>query len=242
MFSSPYIILKNNSQILSLKNTKFILHFLILIFIFAQFIYQQLKTKTERENMLKKIKKNILAIAILVTFAGVLSSCYYDYGVDSEDSNIVGTLYDNTYPFNTVTKYILDPTVNKLGDPGLTTAYDATIINTVTANLTKLGWVAAAPGDSLAVGVVRVSTAIASSTYTVYTGGGWYGGGYYYGYPYYGGGYTYTYTTGTVMVGIADPKNTTQTGIWTGLLNGVTGQANPNGLITTGINQAFSNA
>lgn len=196
--------------------------------------------------MLKKYKKNFLAIAILISFAGILSSCYYDYGVDSEDSNIVGTLYDNTYPFNTVTKFILDPTVNKLGDPNLTTAYDATIITAVTNNLVNnLGWVAAAPGDSLADGVVRVSTAITSSTYTVYSGGGYYGGGYYYGYPYYGGGYTYTYTTGSVIVAIADPTNAAasqQSGQWLGILNGVTGQANPSGLITQGINQAFSNS
>jgi len=196
--------------------------------------------------MLKKIKKNILAIAILVTFAGVLSSCYYDYGVDSEDSNIVGTLYDNTYPFNTVTKYILDPNVNKLGDITVTPQIEATIISTVTDNLrNNLGWEPFTTGDSTAAGIVRVSTAITSSTYTVYSGGGWYGGGYYYGYPYYGGGYSYTYTTGTVLVAMADPSNTTggqQSGVWIGILNGVTGQAYPNGLITTGINQAFSNA
>lgn len=196
--------------------------------------------------MLKKFKKNILAIAILVTLAGGLSSCYYDYGIDSTNSNIVVTGYDNTYPFNTVNRYILDTTVNKIGDQTITSAYNSTIINTTRTNLNNLGWTEAAPADSLASDVVRVSTGITTSTYTVnYNDYYWYGGGYYWGYPPYYGGYSYSYTTGTIIVAMADlkKKNGDQLPlIWSGILNGVTGQPNPNGLISAGINQAFSNA
>ncbi|MEZ4692308.1 MAG: hypothetical protein R3A12_19975 [Ignavibacteria bacterium] len=35
----------------------------------------------------------------------------------------------------------------------------------------------------------------------------WYGGGYYWGYPPYYGGYSYSYTTGTVIIAMADQKN-----------------------------------
>ena len=196
--------------------------------------------------MLKKFKKNILAIAIIVSFAGVLSSCYYDYGIDSENSNIVVTGYDNTYPFNTINRYILDTTVNKIGDQSITNAFNSTIINTTRANLNKLGWTEASLSDSLANDVVRVSTGITTTTYTVnYNDYYWYGGGYYWGYPPYYGGYSYSYTTGTVIIAMADQKNKNGDQlplIWSGILNGTVGQPNPSGLITEGINQAFSNA
>ncbi len=76
------------------------------------------------------LKIKFLVIAIAISFAGILSSCYYDYGIDPNDSNIVVTLYDNTYPFSNVTKYILDTTVNKIGNASITSAYDNLIINT----------------------------------------------------------------------------------------------------------------
>lgn len=196
--------------------------------------------------MLKNYKKNFLAIAILISFAGILSSCYYDYGIDSENSNIVVTGYDNTYPFNTINRYILDTTVNKIGDQTLTNAYNSTIINTTRANLNNLGWTEASLADSLANDVVRVSTGITTTTYTVdYNDYYWYGGGYYWGYPPYYGGYSYSYTTGSVIIAMADQKNKNGDQlpvIWSGILNGPVGQTNPNSLITEGINQAFSNA
>ena len=190
------------------------------------------------------LKIKFLVIAVAISFAGILSSCYYDYGIDPNDSNIVVTLYDNTYPFSNVTKYILDTTVNKIGNASITSAYDNLIINTVRTNLNGLGWTPAAIGDSLAAGVVKVGTGITTSTYTVdYNDYYWYGGGYYWGYPYYGYDYTYSYTTGTIIIGIADLNNRNGDQLpveWSGFLNGVTGQTNPNSLITSGINQAFS--
>lgn len=193
---------------------------------------------------MSKIK--LLVIAVAISFAGVLSSCYYDYGIDPNDANIVVTAYDNAYSFNTIQRYILDTAVNKIGNSSITNAFDNLIVNTVRTNLNGLGWTAAPAADSLAAGVVKVATGITTSTYTVdYNDYYWYGGGYYWGYPYYYGDYSYSYTTGTIIVAIADlnKKNGDQLPvIWTGILNGVTGQSNPNGLITSGINQAFSQA
>lgn len=187
------------------------------------------------------LKIKFLVIAVAISFAGILSSCYYDYGIDPEDSNIVVTLYDNTYPFSNVTKYILSDTVKKIGSASITSAYDNLILSTVTTNLNNLGWTSTTTEGP---GVVRVGTGITTSTYTVdYNDYYWYGGGYYWGYPYYGYDYTYSYTTGTIIIAIADPNNISgdqQPVEWSGFLNGVTGQTNPNSLITSGINQAFS--
>ena len=187
------------------------------------------------------LKIKFLVIAVAISFAGILSSCYYDYGIDPNDSNIVVTLYDNTYNFSSVTKYILSDTVKKIGNASITSAYDNLILSTVTTNLNNLGWTSTTTEGP---GVVRVGTGITTSTYTVdYNDYYWYGGGYYWGYPYYGYDYTYSYTTGTIIIAIADPNNVSgdqQPVEWSGFLNGVTGQTNPNSLITSGINQAFS--
>ncbi len=56
-----------------------------------------------------------LAIALVISFAGIFSSCYYDYGLDPNSSNVVITAYNNTYPFSSVHQYILDTTVRKVG-------------------------------------------------------------------------------------------------------------------------------
>jgi hypothetical protein len=190
------------------------------------------------------LKIKFLVIAVLISFSGMFSSCYYDYGIDSANSNVVVTAYDNTYPFSSVTKYILDTTVNKIGSGSLTSNYDALIISTVRTNLNNLGWTPAAASDSLAAGVVKVATGITTSTYTVnYNDYYWYGGGYYWGYPSYGYDYSYSYTTGSIIIGIGDLNKRDGSKLpvqWTGVLNGVTGQSNPNSLITSGINQAFS--
>jgi len=187
------------------------------------------------------LKIKFLVIAVAISFAGILSSCYYDYGIDPNDSNIVVTLYDNTYDFSNVTKYILSDTVKKVGSSTITDGFDNLILTNVTTQLNNLGWT---PATAEGPGVVRVGTGITTSTYTVdYNDYYWYGGGYYWGYPSYGYDYTYSYTTGTIIIAIADPNNKNgdqQPVEWSGFLNGVTGQNSPQALIQSGIVQAFS--
>lgn len=193
------------------------------------------------------LKIKFLVIAIAISFAGILSSCYYDYGIDSEDSNVVVTLYDNTYPFNSVERYILDTAVKNVGSVNLNGQYNSTINSSIRTNLNKLGWTEItnpAPGDSTAAGVVIVGSGTTTTTYTVdYNDYYWYGGGYYWGYPSYGYDYSYSYTTGTVIVAISDLKNKSGDQLpveWSCFLNGATGQSNPVALIQSGMNQAFS--
>lgn len=196
--------------------------------------------------MTKKIKIKFLAAALLICTAGVISSCYYDYGIDPDSSNVVVTLYDNQYDFSTVHRYILDTAVNQIGGT-VTTAYNNLINTTMITNLNSLGWTRIpnpTAADSTAADVVIVGSGITSSTYVVdYGDYWWYGGGYYWYYPpYYS--YSYSYTTGTLIMAIADKKLKTADQlpiIWSGMLNGATGQtSSPSSIITSGINQAFS--
>lgn len=215
--------------------------------------------------MTKKIKVRFLAIAVLISFAGILSSCYYDYGIDPDSSNVVVTFYDNTYDFQQVQKYALADSVVFLGDGTQNHTYDQTIINTVRTNLNNLNWVEVPASDSTADVVVLLGETSSTVTYIYgdydwydywgwYPYWGWYsanragydGWGWYY--PWYGGGYdySYTFTTGTVIMYMTDPSQGDESSqtlplVWSGVLNGAAGQTTPtNTLIVNGINQAFS--
>ncbi len=188
------------------------------------------------------LKRKLLAIAIMISFAGIISSCYYDYGIDPDTSNVVLTAYNNTYNFGQITKYYLVDTVFKVGSSSITNTYDTQILQDVKNNLDALGWTQTTAADTSA-GVMNVSCGLTSSTYYVdnydYW---WYGGGYYWYYPpYYS--YSYSYTTGTLAIIMADENQASADQLpiqWSGVLNGVTGQSNPQSLITQGINQAFA--
>lgn len=186
------------------------------------------------------LKIKFLVMAIAISFTGIISSCYYDYGIDPDTSNVVVTAYNNTYNFQNVSTFYLDDSVYQVGGSNIANPYESNIINTTRSNLLALGWTET---TDTALADVYVSTGVTTSTYTVDSYDyWWYGGGYSWYYPpYYS--YSYSYTTGTVAILIAEPDLATTDQLpieWSGVLNGVTGQANPGGLITTGINQAFS--
>ncbi len=190
--------------------------------------------------MTKKIKIKFLALALLICFAGILSSCYYDYGIDPDSSNVVITVYDKTYDFGSVQKYYLVDTVQVVGGGTLTNNYQSTIIPLMETNLNALGWTRVSVRDSADV---IVGAGVTSTTVVVDNGYNWYGyyGSYWYYPPYYS--YSYSYTTGTLAMLIADnpPTNNLSAIEWSGILNGAAGQSTPTTtLITEGINQAFS--
>lgn len=191
---------------------------------------------------MSKIK--FLVIALFISFAGIFSSCYYDYGIDAANSEVVGTLYNNQYNFAAVTHYNLADSVIKLGS-GLPNTYDAQIISQMRSQLNGLGWIET--NDTAGAGMIAVGAGITSSTVVVSEGydyWGYYGYGWYY--PSYGYGYTYTYTTGTLIMLMADlnlADGTRAPVQWSGVVNAAVGQGTPTTtLITTGITQAFSRA
>ena len=183
---------------------------------------------------MKKFKRFILLLPLLSTL--FLTSCYYDYGVDTENSDIVVTFYNKEYNFGAVTKYCLNDTVKKIGSSSISSAYDVTILQTVKNNLNALGWqeVGYASAD------VIVGTGVTTSTYVVSSGWYDYWGYYWYYPPYYYD--TYSYTTGTIAVLMADKtvSGSGQQAIqWSGILNGLVGTGNSQKIVN-GINQAFS--
>lgn len=221
--------------------------------------------------MLKRKKQ--LYILLIICIAGIFGSCYYDYGLETANSDVVATFYDKNYDFGTVSTYYLKDSVVYIASDGTTYnhQYDQNIYSAVKTNLDALGWqLDTISGDTADVVVLLGA---ASSTTTVYGDydwydywgwypyWGWYGansapkdGPYWYDYgwyyPWYGGGYdySYTYTSGTILVIITDPstKNVTTETLpvsWIAACNGLVGESssgNPVTRINTDIKQAFS--
>ncbi|MCI0472003.1 MAG: DUF4136 domain-containing protein [Ignavibacteria bacterium] len=185
---------------------------------------------------MKKFQRFILILPLLSAL--FLSSCYYDYGVDTENSDLVLTFYNKDYDFGTVTKYYYADSVKRLGTEVISFPYDQYVIDAVNQNLTALGW---QKTDTLSRADIVVTSGVTTSTYVVTTG--WYD---YYGYYWYYPPYyydTYTYTTGTIAVLMSDYRLASGGKApveWSGVLNGLGGQGNAGPRITTGLNQAFS--
>ena len=188
-------------------------------------------------NFKKVFRKLLYSLPVLMLV--VISSCYQDYGLDTSNYDVVVTLYDNTYNFQSVTKYYLADSlvIGNDTDP----SYKSAIFTNVNENLVALGWTRVTqPADADVV----LSAGVTSTTTYVDNGGGcwWDYYGYYWCYPDYG--YDYTYTTGTVFLLLNDRASAVQGGNnqpeWMAAINGLADQGNVVSRINTTVDKAFS--
>jgi len=183
-------------------------------------------------------------------------ACYPDRSVDSTtEFASVTTLFDKEASFETVTKYALPDTVlyvPKLEDE-VPAATQAAILTSIRQNLTKLGWTEVTNPKTTPVDVYVVATVTSeTSTYWVYWWDywgwypywpvGWTGASSSWYYP--GYWYPYSYTTGTVLIGMADARPTITDGriplMWSAGVNGVLADQGTNvSIATAAIDQAF---
>jgi len=183
-------------------------------------------------------------------------ACYPDRSVDSTtEFASVTTLFDKEASFETVTKYALPDTVlyvPKLEDE-VPAATQAAILTSIRTNLNKLGWTEVTNPRTTAVDVYVVATVTSeTSTYWVYWWDywgwypywpvGWTGASASWYYP--GYWYPYSYTTGTVLIGMADARPTVTDGkiplMWSAGVNGVLADQGTNvSIATAAIDQAF---
>lgn len=189
------------------------------------------------------LKIKFLVIALAISFAGMFASCYYDYGIDPTNSDVVVTLYNTNYNFQAIHSFHLVDTVIQIGTGTPVSTDSATILGTLRSNLLALGWTET---DTVTgPGIVNVGAGVTTSTVVVNSGDYWWG---YYGYswyypPYYN--YSYSYTTGTLVMLISDFNQAvsgTQAPIeWSGICNAALGQGtSTTTLIKQSINQSFS--
>ncbi len=183
------------------------------------------------------IKKAIVSLPLLLLV--ILPSCYTDYGLDTSNYDVVVTLYDNQYNFQTVVKYYYADTLVIGND--IDASYKTAINNNLRANLNNLGWQSAA---TIAEADIVISAGVTSTTTLVSSGGGcyWDYWGYYWCYPTYG--YDYSYTTGSLFILMNDRRtavnNANNNPEWVGAINGLADQGNVVQRIGTTINKAFS--
>ena len=216
-------------------------------------------------------KSNPLRIHIWIFIMAMpllLVSCYPGGPEVTEDLDIVGTMYDEEFDFNSVQTYAMPDTVIHIvgedpKDDDIDRSQDELMLNTVRANMATLGYQEIPADPDTPADVVMLITAMTSTNQGAVYNPGWWGNwgwwpgwGGYPGYPgwgpgwgyYYPWGYpaTYSYSTGSLFIGMLDPENTdieeeTLAVAWLASMNGLLQGNKDKGAqrIEDGINQAF---
>ena len=201
--------------------------------------------------------------SILTLF--IASGCYPDKIDYVDEYDIAATVHDETVDFSSYTTFsvidtIIHLTEDREDDPNFTREHDQFIIDLFRENMINLGYTEIASVDSLnPPDLILLVEALSSEYYTYYYYDywSWYPGwGYWYPYnswyPYYpwygggyGGGYVSSYSTGTLMVEMADLdkfdlENETLGFVWKGFVDGLLVKSGSSrSRLETQINQMF---
>jgi hypothetical protein len=170
-------------------------------------------------------KKNALRSLLLMLFLSIcfiLVSCYPGDALTPADTDVIATFFNPNADFSTKMTYAIPDSVaridengNPISDPG---QFDQQIINGIKENLQQLGYTEEqnpANADVLVVAFVTTTTWASGGCYSW-----WYG----WWYPYPGWCYpvVYTYSTGTVLIAMADPQNQESSdALWVAGINGI---------------------
>ena len=201
--------------------------------------------------------KRIFTYSIFVALAAMgLAGCYPQGPEYTDDLDAVYTTYDPEFDFqghNTYAmpdKIVVDVQIENDGDTifeYMKPIYADPILNKIDANMAALGWskvdVSANP-DALLMPAGISSTTYFYSYWYDWWYGGWYGGywGWYYP-PYYT---ISSYTTGSVIIVMADPNAGASSPInqskaaWVGVMNGLYTGAYEVNRVTAAIHDAFA--
>ncbi|WP_052272765.1 DUF4136 domain-containing protein [Flavihumibacter solisilvae] len=184
------------------------------------------------------VLKRIIQLSCL--FAVILASCSPSYPDYVSDYDVVYTNQDKAYNFSGINTYFMPDSVVHITEGGTADhRYDRQILSSLKSNLDALGWTqlsetGQAKADVVVMAAASDQTWASCAYYCWYCYWGWYPGwGYYppaWG-PGYGWGYPTdivctSYSTGSVIVSIADPNlvsdaDTTLPVKWMGILNGL---------------------
>ena len=192
----------------------------------------------------KKILIRTFSLLILLAVTLVtLQSCYPGEELTYEDTDIVATFYDNATDFSTLLTYAMSDSVFQIDSNGdisyedIGASNSQAIITATNNNLADMGFQKVADPNSADV---LVEALVSSSTWVA---GGCYSGYWSYWYPYYGWCYPtyYTYTTGTILIVMAEKQVSSTKGVWIAGINGLLSDINVNNTsrINQNINQAF---
>ncbi len=221
-----------------------------------------------------KADKIFIYLFLLMT-AAVLSACYpADNDITYEDMDIALTVYDKDYYspgeynyYQDFQTFIVPDTVVHIIEEGvddeISRAYDKYIIDQVRSNLVKLGYAEETDPDTNPA-EIAITVSVTTSEHIVYD---WYpywawfwvsvkkGEAAYTAstednypwYPYYGNGTSYSYTSGTIILEMADVAKIDASTekiplIWAGVISGAVGgpEESIRNRISAGIDQCFN--
>jgi hypothetical protein len=180
----------------------------------------------EKYRMRKNKQIKVLLIIFLTAVTSLLiTSCYPDYGLTTSDYDIVATFKDDSANFQNYKYYYMPDTIKAITDKGVVDnngSNDAVYLREIANQMQAYGYTRV---PNLAGADLELAVGVNSSTTWTYYPGYWWG---YYGwyYPWYGGGYSYSYTTGTLMIFMRDnakfdPSNKILGLVWSGTANGI---------------------
>ena len=191
-------------------------------------------------------KRIVLGAAAAILMGGV-GACYPGSISDIGEADLVITVYDTAFDFGPVNTFFMPDTIVRVGADGdeddIDRSYDPQILAKVASELVALGYTRI---DDTAGEAPDVFVALAanSSTYSYWVGGcywcyypgypgwgpGW--GGYPPYYPWYpSGGYSGSYSTGSLSILMVDTAPTTGEEVpvvWGGLINGLLSRKSEN--------------
>jgi hypothetical protein len=191
------------------------------------------------------LRKGFITLMFLSLAVIVLQSCYPYDDISVNDADVVATFYDKDANFANLVNYAMSDTIYTFGsgsdnlvpNTDISSANANAILNSINSNLASMGFVdkTSTPSDA----DVFVAAIVTSSTWV---SGGCYGGYWSYWYPYYGWCYpvAYTYTTGTILIVMAEKQANSTQGVWVAGINGIINGTVTTSRITTDINQAFN--
>jgi hypothetical protein len=199
-----------------------------------------MKTINQKRNI---ILFRIMLFLLFTSFGFLFNSCYPGETLTAADSDVIATFFNPNADFSTKMTYAIPDSIdridkdgNPVSDPG---QFDAQIISRIKQNLNGLGFTEQqnpANADVLVVAFINKTT---------WASGGCYSWGYSWWYPYPGYCYpvVYTYSTGTLLIVMADRQNQGSTdALWVAGINGLLEGAS-SGIETrlaNNINQAFN--
>lgn len=194
------------------------------------------------------MKQKIYMLALMISFS-LLTSCYPDGADYADETDIVYTAYDKEADFQSKGTYAMPDQIVKITGnyqdneeiEYINDIYAKPILANIDSNMTAYGWTKV---DKDSDPDVVILPAAWSTTYVVYWYDYWcwwdpyYCGGWWYPYP-----ITSSYSSGTLILNMVDPKsedpNGTRKGIWIGAINGLLSGSYSQNRVNNAVNQAF---
>ena len=209
----------------------------------------------------KSIKKTpaLFLLVMILLVGGLLTmSCYKDYGMSTEDYDLIAAFYDKDTDFTKIKTYILADSIEHIVEEGkeddITRKFDEQILEQIDVNMKALGYTKIEqPSESQKPDVLIPVLATSQTnryvwgwfpSYPWYPGWGPYPPGWWYPwYPSYG---VSSYRSGTVLWAMVDPdeidpETDRLTGVWVASVDGLLDDSDSNirKRLTTSINEAF---